>query len=52
MADELHAKLASAGMPGFGTGQRQSGGVALRASAPPAPAMPPAQARPAEIPAA
>ena len=25
MADELHAKLASAGMPGFGTGQRQSG---------------------------
>jgi CheY-like chemotaxis protein len=51
MADELHAKLATAGMPGFGTSQRQSGGVALRASAPPAPALPAAQAKPAELPA-
>jgi CheY-like chemotaxis protein len=38
VADELHAKLAHAGMPGFGTSHRQSGGVALRASAPPVPA--------------
>ncbi len=53
MADELHAKLASAGMPGFGTGQRQSGGVALRASAPASTAAPAAEAEaPAAAPAA
>ena len=51
MADELHAKLATAGMPGFGTGQRQSGGVALRAAASPDPETPRAQAKPAELPA-
>ena len=37
-ADELYAKLASATMPGFSSGaNRQSGGLALRAAAAPAP---------------
>lgn len=42
-ADELYAKLASATMPGFSSGaNRQSGGLALRAAAAPAPGAAPA----------